>query len=156
VAPSPETLAPLVKTVGVPLAPAEAFDLFTNGLVRWWPLSTHSVTEAEAVDCVMEGRVGGRIFERAGDGSEHVWGTVEGWETPRRLAFTWHPGRPADSAQTIDVRFDAAAHGGTTVTLVHGGWDALGDRAATMRSSYDSGWDFVLGEYVETASGDRR
>ena len=151
-----EPLAPLIKTIGVPLAPTDAFDLFTNGLARWWPLATHSVGEAEAVDCAIEGRVGGRILERDGDGSEHVWGTVEDWESPHRLAFSWHPGRPADSAQKIDVRFDAAAHGGTTITLVHAGWDALGERAAAMRSGYDSGWDFVLGEFVETAASDRR
>lgn len=150
-----DTPAPLVKTVGVPLAPADAFDLFTSGLARWWPLATHSVGGSEAVDCTMEGRVGGRILERDGDGSEHVWGTVENWESPRRLAFTWHPGRAPDSAQTIEVRFDAA-QGGTTVTLVHAGWDALRGRAAAMRRSYDGGWDFVLGEFAETASTQRR
>jgi uncharacterized protein YndB with AHSA1/START domain len=138
--------SPLVKTARVPIGPDAAFELFTRGLVRWWPLATHSVGEADALDCRMEERAGGRILERGRDGSEHVWGTIRDWQPPQHLSFSWHPGRSADTAQTIDVRFAAADNGGTIVTLAHGGWEACGDRAAAMRANYDSGWDFVLGE----------
>ncbi len=138
--------SPLVKTVRVPIGPEAAFELFTRGLARWWPLATHSVGEANAIDCRMEEGVGGRILERDRDGSEHIWGTIRDWQPPQYLSFTWHPGRSADTAQTIDVRFAATGDGGTIVTLAHSGWDAYGERAATMRANYDSGWNFVLGE----------
>lgn len=129
-----------------------AFRLFTEGVGRWWPLATHSVAEADAVACAIEGRVGGRFFERDRDGNEHLWGTVTAWEPPRRLAFTWHPGRAAEGAQSVEVRFSDAGGGMTLVELTHTGWEKLGEKAATVRESYEKGWDFVFGECFAKAA----
>jgi uncharacterized protein YndB with AHSA1/START domain len=96
---------------------------------------------------VLEGRIGGRFFERQEDGTEAVWGTVTAWEPPLRLAFTWHPGRAESTAQEVEVRF-TPVDGGTRVELEHRGWEKLGERAEEARNEYDSGWDFVLGHYV--------
>jgi uncharacterized protein YndB with AHSA1/START domain len=151
-APRPTSLPPLVKTVRVPISPPAAFALFTRGIADWWPLATHSVGEADAVACMMEEREGGRIVERDRDGSEHVWGSIRRWAPPHRLGFSWHPGRGSESAQAIEVRFAAAGDRDTDVTLEHGGWEALGERAAAMRANYDSGWNFVLGERYGAAA----
>ena len=142
----------LVKRVRVPIAPEAAFELFTRGLARWWPLATHSIGEAAALDCRMEERAGGQIVELDQDGSRHVWGTIRDWQPPARLFFTWHPGRTPDTAQTIEVRFAAADDGGTMVTLEHDGWDDYGAGAVDMRDRYDSGWNFVLGERFSDAA----
>lgn len=136
---------PLVKILTVPLAPADAFSLFTDGLARWWPVAQHSVGGADSV-CFMERGIGGRIVERTNDGSETVWGTVSRWQPPERVSFSWHPGRDSEYAQSIDMEFVADGPGATRVTLTHGGWDALGDRAEIMRRNYDTGWDHVFGE----------
>jgi hypothetical protein len=34
---------------------------------------------------------------------------------------------------------------------VHTGWEARGTEAAKLASGYDTGWDFVLGRFVEAA-----
>ncbi len=141
-----------VKTVRVPIAPDAAFELFTRGLARRWPLATHSIGETDALDCRMEERTGGHIVELDRDGSRHVWSTIRGWQPAARLSFTWHPGRAVDTAQTIEVRFAAMDDGDTLVTLEHGGWEAHGDRAAAMRANYDRGWDIVLGERFASAA----
>lgn len=139
-------LAPVRKAVRVKASVEAAFRLFTAGINDWWPLASHSVCEKDAASCAVEGRVGGRFIERARDGKEHVWGTVTAWEPPVRLAFTWHPGRAAEGAQSVEVRFSDAGGGLTLVELTHTGWEKLGDKAATARESYEKGWDFVFGE----------
>jgi uncharacterized protein YndB with AHSA1/START domain len=145
-------LAPLRKSVRVKGSAEAAFRLFTAGIGGWWPLASHSVCESDAVACVVEGRVGGRFYERDRAGKEHVWGTVTAWEPPDRLAFTWHPGRAADTAQQVEVRFSDAGAGMTLVELTHTGWDRLGAKAADARQGYEKGWGFVLGECFAKAA----
>ena len=66
---------PIVKTVTVRAAPERAFAMFAEDFARWWPLSRVH-TGPDPVDCAIEPRVGGRVFERAADGRETPWGTV--------------------------------------------------------------------------------
>jgi uncharacterized protein YndB with AHSA1/START domain len=146
-------IAPLTKTVTVGRPPEEAFRLYTEGIASWWPLETHSVAEKEADTVVLEGREGGRLYERSNDGEEHLWGTVTVWDPPHRLVHTWHPGRSEDTRQEVEMRFEPNG-GGTRLELEHRGWENLGERAAEVRSSYDGGWDYVLGDcYGGAASG---
>jgi uncharacterized protein YndB with AHSA1/START domain len=148
-----KTVDPLVKRVVVPLAVPDAFDLFTSRMASWWPLKTHSVAKDRAVACRLESGVGGRIYEVDDAGAEHLWGTVEVWEPPGRVVFSWHPGRDAATAQEVEVRFSAASEG-TTVELVHRDWERLGDAAEEIRSGYDVGWDMVLRRMAD-AGGSR-
>lgn len=134
----PFAVPPVVKAVTVRCSPATAFRRFTEDLAAWWPLATHHLSD-DPQSCVLEGRVGGRLFERDKAGTETVWGVVELWEPPRRLAFTWQVKTAAAQAQRVEVTFAAAA-GGTRVELVHSGWEKLGDAAAARRDSYDKGW----------------
>lgn len=147
----PETksdrIAPIRKSISVPWRPEVAFRRFTEEIATWWPLASHSVSESAAAGCAIEGRIGGRIYETGPDGVEHAWGSVTVWEPPRRLAFTWHPGRPADTGQQVEITFRAEGQG-ARVELVHSGWERLGEKAAAMRADYDGGWDFVLGRYA--------
>ena len=142
----------LRKTLEVKASPERAFALFTDGIADWWPLRTHSVGEERAETVVFEPGVGGRIYERTLDGEVHVWGTVTVWEPPDRLSCTWHPGRGADTAQEVEVRFEPSGSG-TRVELVHTGWDRLGDRAAAVFGNYDGGWDLVFVERFGAAAG---
>ena len=148
---SQEVLSPLMKSIQVPLVVEAAFRLFTEGFGSWWPLLTHSVGEEDAETCILERRVGGRIYEVLKDQSQFDWGVVLDWEPPRRLAFTWHPGRTPDTAQQVEVTFTPTA-GGTQVVLTHTGWEHLGERAQSVRENYVTGWDYVLGKYIQMAS----
>jgi len=136
---------PVVKTVTVRCPPATAFKRFTEDLTAWWPLATHHIGD-DPQTCVIEGRVGGRLYERSGAGAECVWGRIEQWDPPRRLVFTWEVKRaPGETLQRVAVTFTPAA-GGTHVELVHSGWEALGEAALTKRDSYDKGWGRVFGQ----------
>jgi uncharacterized protein YndB with AHSA1/START domain len=144
VAMCPGALAPIVIALVVPCAPARAFDYFTRDIGRWWPLATHSCGAAEAVDVAFEPRLGGQLVERTRSGSRHVWGDVTAWEPGSRIAFTWHPGREAATAQWVDVRFVEDGEG-TRVTLTHGGWDRRDD-GSVVRENYVTGWQLVLSQ----------
>jgi len=136
---------PVVKSVTVRCPPATAFHRFTEDMAAWWPLATHHVGDNPQI-CVLEGRVGGRLYERNGAGVECVWGKVEQWDPPRRLVFSWQVKCAADETpQRVAVTFTPAA-GGTRVELVHSGWETLRDAAtaAARRDSYDKGWGRVF------------
>lgn len=147
-------LEPLRKTRVVPIPPAEAFDLFTARMSSWWPLATHSVFEGKAVRCGFEPRVGGALFEESDAGERSIWGTILAWEPPGRFVVTWHPGRGADTAQELEVRFTSEGNG-TRVDLEHRGWQKLGAEAAATREGYSGGWEGVLAYYVTAAGGAR-
>ena len=147
-------IPPVVKVVRVPCAPAHAFERFTRDIHRWWPLRTHSLSKEDAASVAFEPHVGGRLFERSASGEEQAWGRVTEWEPPRRLAFSWHVGRTPDSAQHVELTFDPCSDG-TEVRLVHSGWEALAERAMTMRNEYDRGWNLVFVErYADFARGE--
>jgi uncharacterized protein YndB with AHSA1/START domain len=145
-------IEPIRKQLKVSLPPAQAFHLFTEGIGQWWPLGTHSVGEDQADTCSFEGRVGGRILETLKDGSQAEWGRVLAWEPPTLVSFQWYPGRSPDTAQEVTVQF-REHEGGTSVELVHSGWEVLGEKAPSTRSGYDIGWDFVLAKYIVCAAG---
>jgi len=142
----------LRKTVTVKRDPESAFRLFTDGIATWWPLATHSISDERAISCSLDGRVGGLILETDDGGKQHQWGTITAWQPPHRVAFTWHPGRTAETVGCVEVRFSPAPGGGTLVELEHRGWEKLGDRAQEAFEGYDSGWGRVLGEcYAQAA-----
>ncbi|HEY7510564.1 MAG TPA: SRPBCC family protein [Vicinamibacteria bacterium] len=144
----------LRASVTVARPPAEAFEVFTAGIARWWPLRSHSIGEARAAFCAIEPRVGGEVYEVRDDGQRFSWGRVLVWEPPHRLVMSWHPGRPLAVAQEVEVRFTPEG-GGTRVDLEHRGWEKLGEEAADARASYEGGWRTVLGTHFAGAF-DRR
>jgi uncharacterized protein YndB with AHSA1/START domain len=139
------------KTVTVSRPVEEAFRIFTEDLAEWWPYVTHSVEQENVDTVIFECRPGGRFYERAKDGTEHTWGTVLKWDPPRRVVYSWHPGRGEETAQEVEITFAGVADG-TRVELVHTGWEVLGDRMAEVVASYDTGWDTVLGHFAKAAS----
>ena len=140
------------SSVTVPLAPADAFRLFTDELAGWWPLPTHSVHAEAATGVVIEPRVGGRIYETTADGRTADWGVVSAWEPGERFATSWHPGNDPALATQVDVRFSPTPTGGTAVDLVHTGWELRGVDAPKIAAGYDTGWKLVLGRFVEAAA----
>jgi uncharacterized protein YndB with AHSA1/START domain len=145
-------LEPLRKSVTVPGSPAAVFELFTSHFGEWWPLALpYSVFGDATEQCGLEPRLGGEIFERSRDGRRCAWGTIVAWEPPRRVEFTWHPGRAPDSAQSVEVTFCLVEGGFTRVDLEHRGWRRLDANAEGTRAGYDRGWDVVLGRWANFA-----
>jgi hypothetical protein len=136
-----DLLAPIHKTIEVDLPITEAFRLFTEEIGRWWPLASHSIGEAEATGCWIDGGPGGGMFESARDGTRHRWGTIMTWDPPRRMALTWHPGRDPKEHTMLEIDFFARSERRTRIELIHSGWQA-GDQDRHRR--YERGWDEVL------------
>ena len=63
------------KVVNVQAPQAVAWKVFTEQMGSWWPLSMYKIGKANAVDAIIEPRVGGRWYERGDDGSTCDWGT---------------------------------------------------------------------------------
>jgi uncharacterized protein YndB with AHSA1/START domain len=136
---------PLRLSFDVACTPAHAFAVWTGGLGTWWPRD-HTVTgRAELV--VLEGEVGGRIYERTSDGVEHDWGRITAWEPPARLVYDWHIGRDQADATEVEIRFVAAGASATRVEIEHRGWERLGSAAGERRVQNEGGWSTVLPHY---------
>jgi uncharacterized protein YndB with AHSA1/START domain len=134
------------KTVTVDCAVEEAFRAFTTDARSWWPVDTHSIHGENVQDVVFEEREGGTVYEVSKDGQTATWATVLTWEPPSRLVLAWEV-NPAAPGTEVEVRF-AEEGDRTRVELEHRGWSSEHDEE---RSSYDSGWDYVLGRYVDRA-----
>jgi Activator of Hsp90 ATPase homolog 1-like protein len=141
------TIQPVRRAVTVERPLEDAFRVFTEGLGAWWPVATHSIAKDAVEGVVMEGRAGGRLYERTTGGAENDWGRMLVWEPPRRVAFEWHiTGVPTE----VEVRFTPEGDR-TRVDLEHRGFERLEDGEA-RRESYNNGWVTVLGRYAEAAS----
>lgn len=145
------------KVVSVQAPREVAWRVFTERMGTWWPLATHKIGKANAVDAVIEPRVGGRWFERGDDGSTCDWGRVLVWEPPLRLVlnwsitadWTWNP----DLKTELEIRF--IAEGATTrVELEHRGLDQYAERAAEIHAIFGSpgGWTGILQAFIERAA----
>lgn len=147
---------PVVKQAVISLPIDAAFDRFTSQIAAWWPTVTHSISRNENATVVMEGHVGGRLFERDTSGEEHQWGTVTRWMPPKSVAFTWHVGRAEATAQRVEIFFEQLVDGSTAIELVHSGWEKLGADGEQIRAPYETGWDTVFAEYLELNRGSAR
>lgn len=143
VEPIQQFLEPVRKSLVVAKSPAEAFEIFTAAIGKWWPLHAFSISETRARSCAIEPRAGGAVYEVRDDGTRFPWGQVVTWEPPKRLVFAWHPGLDPSLAQEVEIRFSADGTG-TRVDLEHRGWAALGAGAAEHRAPYEGGWEVVL------------
>jgi uncharacterized protein YndB with AHSA1/START domain len=148
------------KSITVDVPQERAFEVFTSGMSRWWPLGTHHIGDVEPNEAVVEPRVGGRWFERAPDGSQCEWGRVLEWEPPGRVVFGWHLGPewkydpdPAMSTE-VEVVFVAETPGRTRVELEHRGFEVHGDRADELRIPVagEGGWSGLLELFAKEAT----
>lgn len=148
--------APVRKSVYVAASPDQAFEVFTDGIGRWWPKS-HKISGADLDRPIIEPRAGGRWYELAVDGSQCEVGKVLAWEPPHRLLLAWQLRHDwtfdPDLVTEVEVTF-AAEGDGTRVNLEHRNLERLGDTAEAMRQQIDSpnGWGLLLRLYSETAT----
>jgi uncharacterized protein YndB with AHSA1/START domain len=135
------------KVVTVDCAVEEAFRVFTEDAMSWWPVATHSIHETVR-EIVFEPGEGGEVYEVSTAGEKGHWATVTGWDPPARLVLAWNIlERPGEQTE-VEVRFTPEG-AGTRVELEHRGWEALAEGASDKRADYDTGWDHVLGKYVD-------
>ncbi|WP_250008495.1 SRPBCC family protein [Actinoplanes sp. M2I2] len=138
-------------------APLErAFEVFTRQFGDIKPRD-HNLMSSPIAETVLEPRVGGRIYDRAEDGTECAWARILAYEPPNRIVFSWDIGvqweLEKDLANTseVEVRFIAEAPGVTRVELEHRlldrhgpGWESLIDELGN-----DQGWPLYLNRFAE-------
>ena len=134
------------KTVTVDCSVEEAFRIFTTDALSWWPVESHSIHQAVS-EIVFEPREGGEVYEVSESGERGHWATVLAWDPPNRLLLGWNIRRAEAEGTEVEVHFldEGVA---TRVELEHRGWERLSEGGEEKRDDYDSGWEFVLGKYV--------
>lgn len=142
---------PLALGFTVACPPETAFDIWARRTSLWWPHG-HSVSGEAGLTVTFEPGPGGRIYERTPAGAEHDWGEVLVWEPPHRLAYLWHLRFDRADATEVEVTF-AAEGGGTAVSIVHRGWERLGDKGAERRERNRKGWAGVTEHYRRVCDG---
>jgi uncharacterized protein YndB with AHSA1/START domain len=145
--------APINRSVVVKAEVERSFAAFTGRMGRWWPRS-HSIGSAPMADVIVEPRVGGRWYERSGDGAECEWGKVLAWDPPGRLILAWQldANWKYDPALVLEVEitFTALQGGMTRVDLEHRNLERYGDKAAAVRDMIgsDNGWMGILKSFI--------
>ena len=145
--------APLRMSFDVACSAGHAFTVWTAGIGAWWPPDHTMTGRAEAV--VLQGGVGGRIYERTADGTEHEWGEVIVWQPPARLAYLWYLGRDRADATEVEIRFLARGTDATRVEIEHRGWERLGPEdpdpkaAQSWRDRNQANWQTLLPHFIE-------
>lgn len=153
-----QTIPAVQRSVTVKAPIDKAFRVFTDGFNSWWP-AEHHIGNADLAEAVLEGRAGGRWYERGVDGSECDWGRVLVYDPPHRIVLSWHlnadwqydpdPSR----ASIIDVRFTDVGDGQTRVDFEHRDIANHGDRADSIHEAVtgDGGWSDILQRYAQAA-----
>ena len=139
-------IEPLRFSFEVDCPQEHAFDTWTTRIGTWWPKS-HSVTGDQDLEVVLEGRLGGRIFERTPAGSEHDWGEITIWEPPARFGYLWHLRRDRADATDVEIRFIARDAATTLVEIEHRAWERLGSGGVEWRDRNGGGWESLLPHY---------
>jgi uncharacterized protein YndB with AHSA1/START domain len=128
------------KSIKVNCSPATTFKVFCEEMSEWWP----GGFGGKGTKLYLEGRVGGRFYERRPDGTEYQIGRVTAYQPPTFVAFSWRaPSWEVDTQ--VEIRF-TAEDGGTRIDLEHSGWERDA-KTRDARNSYDGGWVTVLGHF---------
>lgn len=118
--------------------PAAVWRALTVDTASWWGAPYQ---RGEAIDIVLDARLGGRLEERWADGDGAVWGTVTALRREAHLELEGPIGMAGPVASV--VRIDLEPHEDTTVVrLSH---EAVGRVDDDTRRSYAAGWEDLLG-----------
>jgi uncharacterized protein YndB with AHSA1/START domain len=145
------------KTLIVRAPQSLAWRVFTERMGTWWPLSSYKIGKADAVDAILEPRVGGRWYERGDDGATCDWGRVLVWDPPTRLVLSWDISADwqydPNLKTEIDIRFVSEGADSTRVELEHRHLDRYGARRDEMRAIFDTqgDWGRVLAMFASVA-----
>jgi uncharacterized protein YndB with AHSA1/START domain len=134
-------------------APDHAFTAWTEQISLWWP-PDHTVSGSPAT-VVIEGRIGGRIYERGGRGDVHEWGVVTAWDPPTSLAYTWNFGVGPERATDVAVAFRAIGDDTTRVEIQQTGWERLGPDAPRVQQRNRAGWASLVPHFRAAVEGGR-
>ena len=129
----------ITKTVFL-RAPREqvwAFLTEKDKLARWFHPAEEDLAEGQDYALVASSAEGGMVRQ--------CWGTVQHWEPPRKLVYSFTV-KPLNGAMTTVTWTLDDVQDGTRLSLLHEGVGvAAGDAAFGLLMALDKGWDEHLG-----------
>jgi uncharacterized protein YndB with AHSA1/START domain len=142
-------------TLRVPASVERAYAAFTEEFASWYP-SEYSWSQDVLETIGIEGREGGRCFERGPYGFWVDWGRVLVWDPPHRVAFSWQisprrePVPDPEKSSEVELRFHEEGAQSTRVEFEHRGFSRHGEGAEgylkALRS--EQGWPYILDRYA--------
>ena len=139
--------AAVQRSIVVSGTPEQAFAVFTQQFDAIKPRE-HNLLGAPIVATILEPHVGGRILDRAEDGTECAWARVLAFDPPDRLVFSWDigptgswrriPGTPARS-RSGSSRRARTAPASSSSTGISTGTVPAGSRCATASPTSRAG-----------------
>lgn len=145
------------KTVTVGVGAEQAWQIFVEQPLDWWP--AHHVFVEDRVALTIEPRVDGYYYEEGRDGSRVDWGRIVEFDAPHRLVMTWRMGanwRPVhddDVASLIIVEVTALGPDRSEVALTHAALHRHGEAAATIHAALDGpSPGATLAQYAEVVA----
>ena len=140
----------IVKSVMLPLAPAAAFELFTDRVDAWWPPECRPIVgPANASEIFL--LPSGRFYERARDGREVELGAVRGWNRPDRILLDFFLGTSAEQPTEVEILFEPEP-GGTRVTVTHRPKPSSAELWAAGAPRYERSWAIVFAALAQAAA----
>ena len=143
------------KSITVQCAVDTAFRVWTEQVSLWWPQG-HSLSGNPNPQVFIEGKVGGRFYERTPDGAEFDWGEITIWDPPRRLTYNWYLGSSAEQPTKVNIYFTARGPDSTRVDIEHRGPELVGKLWLRTSPRYDLAWEDLLPRYGEACHPDRK
>ena len=143
-------------TVDVPQE--RAFTVFTEEFETWWPRD-HHIGDVPPETEVLELFDGGRIYERAPDGTECDWAKVLAYEPPERFVIGWLLNAEfeydPELMTEVEIRFIPEGPSITRVELEHRRLEIFGEKAGKVRDAISApdGWRGILRQFAEVAEG---
>jgi hypothetical protein len=144
-------IEPIQLTFELRCSADHAFEVWTQRIGQWWPVD-HTASGEDGLTVVLEGQIGGRIFERTVAGVELDWGEVTVWEPPTRLGYLWHLRQDRAKPTRVEIRFVPVADDRTRVEIEHRDWERLGEAGPDLRERNRGGWATLLPHFVDAAS----
>ena len=114
-------------------------------VAAWWP--RHFFNHPDPAAFVIEGWIGGRVYEDWGSGAGYLFGTVVVWVPEQRM--TWacelYPDWSGPGRSYVSFVLDDA-DGGTQVRVTDGGYCV---NAAQAADGLGKGWQELIGVYFQ-------
>ena len=139
-------IEPLTISVELECDADHAFAVWAERFGLWWPPSHTMCGPGGSVH--FEPELGGRIYERGGDGTEHEWGEITRWDPPTSVAYLWHLRRDRADATDVELRFSPAGPGRSRLDITHTGWERLGRDGPSWRDANHGGWSGLLPHFL--------
>ena len=150
------TIEPVIKQFVVEASQERAFQVFTEGIDRWWPRE-HHIGKSPLKRAVIEPKMGGRWYAICQDDTQCDTGKVLAWDPPRRLVLSWQLTAQWEFDPSfvteIEVTFTAEDPKRTLVRFEHRNLERYGEAAPGLRKSIaaQDGWGKTLDAFKRAA-----